>query len=160
MLNGDLAMRTAFDFSPLYRTTVGFDRIVHLLDAATQSPAANNNYPPYDIEMTAENKYVITIACAGFAEKELDIQTEKGVLIVKGKKENDEKDRKFLYQGIANRSFERKFQLADYVEVTGAKLENGLLKINLLKEIPDTMKPKKIEINSSKTIEQKPQAIA
>ncbi len=160
MLNGDLVMRTAFDFSPLYRSSVGFDRIVHQLDAATQSSNSNSNYPPYDIEMTSENNYAITIACAGFTEEELDIQTEKGVLIARGKKAKEEDSRNFLYQGIANRSFERKFQLADYVEVTGAKLENGLLKISLLKEIPETMKPKKIEINGVKTIEQKSTAIA
>ncbi|MDX1340895.1 MAG: Hsp20 family protein [Reinekea sp.] len=147
-------MRTAFDFSPLYRTTVGFDRIAHLLDAANQSTSSGNNYPPYDIEVTGENQYTITIAVAGFTEQELDIHSENGVLQVRGKKEKDESKRQFLYQGIAYRSFERKFQLADYVKVTGANLENGLLKIELLKEVPEAMKPKKIAISSTKTIEQ------
>ena len=148
-------MRTAFDFSPLYRNTVGFDRIVQLLDAASQGSASNTNYPPYDIEVTGENQYTITIAVAGFAENELEIQSENGVLQVRGKKEKDETERQFLYQGIAYRSFERKFQLADYVKVTGANLENGLLKIDLFKEIPEAMKPKKIAIGNARTIEQK-----
>lgn len=148
-------MRSAFDFSPLYRTTVGFDRLAHLLDAASQGNANGNNYPPYDIEVTGENEYAITIAVAGFTEDELDIQSENSVLSVRGKKQKDEAEtRQYLYQGIAYRSFERKFQLADYVRVTNARLENGLLKIELLKEVPDAMKPKKISISSSKTIEQ------
>ena len=147
-------MRTAFDFSPLYRTTVGFDRIAHLLDAANQSTSSGNNYPPYDIEVTGENEYTITIAVAGFAEHELDIQSENGVLQVRGKKDKDESKRQFLYQGIAYRSFERKFQLADYIKVTGANLENGILMIQLLKEVPEAMKPKKIAINGTNTIEQ------
>jgi len=147
-------MRTAFDFSPLYRTTVGFDRIAHLLDAANQSSGNSNNYPPYDIEVTGDNQYTVTIAVAGFTESELDIQSENGVLHVRGKKEKDETKRQFLYQGIAYRSFERKFQLADYVKVLNAKLENGVLRIDLLKEVPDAMKAKKIQINASKTIDQ------
>ena len=147
-------MRTAFDFSPLYRTTVGFDRIAQLLDAASQSTTSNTNYPPYDIEATGENRYTITIAIAGFSESELDIQSENGVLIVRGKKEKDETKRHYLYQGIAYRSFERKFQLADYVRVLDAHLENGLLSVDLLKEVPDAMKPKKIAINRTKTLEQ------
>lgn len=147
-------MRTAFDFTPLYRTTVGFDRIAQILDAANQSSSNGNNYPPYDIEATGEHQYTITVAVAGFAENELDIQSENGVLQVRGKKEKDDTKRHYLYQGIAYRSFERKFQLADYVKVTGAHLEHGLLKIDLVKEIPEAMKPKKIAINSTKTIEQ------
>lgn len=147
-------MRTAFDFSPLYRTTIGFDRIAQLLDAANQSSSNGNNYPPYDIEVTGEHQYTITIAVAGFAENELDIQSENGVLQVRGKKDKEEGKRQYLYQGIAYRSFERKFQLADYVKVTGAHLENGLLKIDLLKEVPEAMKPKKIAINGAKTLEQ------
>jgi len=151
-------MRTAFDFSPLYRTTVGFDRIAQLLDAANQNSTNGNNYPPYDIEVTGENRYTITIAVAGFAENELEIHSENGVLQVRGKKEKDETKKQFLYQGIAYRSFERKCQLADYVKVTGANLENGILKIDLLKEVPEAMKPKKISITSTKTIEQSNEA--
>lgn len=147
-------MRTAFDFSPLYRTTVGFDRIAHLLEAANQASTPSNNYPPYDIEVIGENEYAITIAVAGFAENELDIESENGVLFVRGKKDKDENTRKFLHQGIAYRSFERKFQLADFVKVVGAGLQNGLLKIHLQKEIPEAMKPKKIAINNDRVIEQ------
>jgi molecular chaperone IbpA len=147
-------MRTAFDFSPLYRTTVGFDRIAQILDAANQNSTNTNNYPPYDIEMTGDNTYTITIAVAGFTENELDIQSENNVLQVRGKKDKVDSKKKFLYQGIAYRSFERKFQLADYVRVLDARLENGLLKVDLLKEIPEAMKPKKISINGNKTIEQ------
>lgn len=147
-------MRTTFDFSPLYRTSVGFDRIAQILDAANQNTGSGNNYPPYDIEVTGENQYTITIAVAGFLESEIDIQSENGVLQVRGKKEKQAEKQKFLYQGIAYRAFERKFQLADYVKVLGARLEHGLLQIDLLKEIPEAMKPKKIEINGTKTIEQ------
>lgn len=146
-------MRTAFDFTPLYRNSVGFDRIAHLLDAA-HSAGSNNNYPPYDIEVTGDNQYTITIAVAGFGEHELDIQSENGVLQIRGKKEKTDKKQTYLYQGIAYRSFERKFQLADYVEVGGAALEHGLLKIELFKEVPEAMKPKKIAIKGAKTIEQ------
>ena len=150
-------MRTSFDFSPLYRTTVGFDRIAQILDAANQTQTSNNNYPPYDIEVTGENQYTITIAVAGFLENEIEIQSENGVLQVRGKKEKQPEKKQFLYQGIAYRSFERKFQLADYVKVLGARLEHGLLQIDLLKEVPEAMKPKKIAINSTKTIQQTPE---
>ncbi|MBU2864830.1 Hsp20 family protein [Reinekea marina] len=148
-------MRTAFDFSPLYRNTVGFDRFASLLDSAAQSSNNSTNYPPYDIESTGENTYAITIAAAGFTEDELNITSENGTLVVKGKKEKTDEERKYLHQGIAFRSFERKFQLADHVEVTGANLQNGLLRIDLLKELPEAMKPKKIAINSNRVLEQK-----
>ena len=106
-------MRTALDFTPLYRSTVGFDRLANIIDNALQQNTNGTSYPPYNIELVEDNRYAITIAVAGFAQDELDIQTEKGVLTVRGKKAEDKKDRKFLYQGIATRSFERKFQLAD-----------------------------------------------
>ena len=147
-------MRTAFDFTPLYRNTVGFDRLAHLLDAASQNTNNSNNYPPYDIEVTGENQYAITIAVAGFAEHELDIQSENGVLLISGEKEKSKDEKQFLYQGLAYRSFKRKFQLADYVKVVDANLKNGLLTVQLTKEIPDAMKAKKIAINSTKIIEQ------
>lgn len=140
-------MRNAFDFTPLYRTTVGFDRLANLIDSANQQAQSGAGYPPYNIELVSENKYSITLALAGFKESELDLQTEKGVLTVRGKKSEDKSDKKYLYQGISNRSFERKFQLADHVEVVGASLNNGLLEISLVKEIPEAMKPKKIAIN-------------
>jgi len=143
----------AIDFSPLYRSTVGFDRLANLLDNALQQNHSTG-YPPYNIESVEENQYAITVAVAGFSEGELDIQTERGVLTIRGKKAEDKKERKYLHQGIATRGFERKFQLADHVEVTGADLNNGLLTVSLTKEVPEAMKPKRIAIgNGSKTIE-------
>lgn len=142
----------AIDFSPLYRSTVGFDRLATLLDTA-QNSNHSNGYPPYNIETTKENEYAITIAVAGFEESELDIQSERGVLTVRGRKAADEKnDRTYLYQGIATRTFERKFQLADHVEVVNADLANGMLTINLVKEIPEAMKPKRISIGGGSVI--------
>lgn len=138
------------DLSPLYRSTIGFDRLGSLLDSALRAEQASAGYPPYNIEVADDNRYGITLAVAGFEQSELDIQVEKGVLTVRGKKASDSKEeRKYLYQGIATRSFERKFNLADHVEVTGASLNNGLLTINLVKEIPEAMKPKTIAINQS-----------
>ncbi len=136
----------AIDFSPLYRNTVGFDSLFNLLDSTMQQ-SASNSYPPYDIESIEEGKYRITLAVAGFAESDLDIQTERGVLTVRGKREEDAKQ-EYLHRGIAKRSFERKFQLADHVEVVDADLVNGLLHVTLVKEIPEAMKPKKIAIGS------------
>ena len=144
------------DLTPLYRNSVGFDRFGSMLDSALRSDKTSAGYPPYDIEALSENEYSITLAVAGFEESELDIQVEKGVLSVSGKKADADKERSYLYQGIANRSFERKFNLADFIEVTGADLSNGLLKINLVKEIPEAMKPKTITIGQSgKTLEHK-----
>lgn len=134
----------AIDFSPLYRNTVGFDGLFNLLDSTMQQ-STTNAYPPYDIESLEEGKYRITLALAGFSESELDIQTERGVLSVRGKREDDGES-EYLHRGIAKRSFERKFQLADHVEVVDAELNNGLLHITLVKEIPEAMKPKKIAI--------------
>lgn len=143
------------DLTPLYRSSVGFDRLASLLDSTLRGEQTSSGYPPYDIEVLDENQYAITIAVAGFEQDELDIQTEKGVLTVRGRKADSDKERNFLHQGIAYRAFERKFNLADYVEVTEANLSNGLLTINLAKEIPEAMKPKKISIGQaeSKTIE-------
>lgn len=138
------------DLTPLYRSSIGFDHFGSLLDSALSSEQSAG-YPPYNIEVVDENKYSITLALAGFDETDIDIQTEKGVLTVKGKKESAAEEKQFLHQGIANRSFERKFNLADHVEVQGASLEKGLLTINLLREIPEAMKPKTIQINSSST---------
>ncbi len=138
----------AIDFSPLYRSTVGFDRLANLLDSALQHNHGNG-YPPYNIESTDENTYQITLAVAGFDRSELDLQSERGVLTVRGEKNQANKDeRNYLYQGIATRTFERKFQLADYVEVVNADLSNGMLTIQLVKEIPEAMKPKRIAIGA------------
>lgn len=143
-------MRT-FDFSPLYRSTVGFDHLSNLLDAASRGEANNNGYPPYNIELLEKDKYQITMAVAGFVEDELKLQTEKQVLTVTGTKVADDSvQRNYLHQGIAARNFERRFQLADHVEVKEAKLANGLLYINLVREIPEALKPKQIPIGTAK----------
>lgn len=136
----------AIDLTPLYRSSVGFDRLATLIDSALTTETAVGGYPPYDIELLDENRYAITLAAAGFSQEELDIQVEKGVLTVRGSKSAKD-ECTYLYQGIANRTFERKFNLADYIEVTGADFSNGLLTINLVKEIPEAMKPKSIAIN-------------
>lgn len=137
---------TTIDLTPLYRSSVGFDRLASLLDTAMRSDHPTAGYPPYDIEVLEEDCYAITLAVAGFERGELDIQVERGVLTVRGRKEPRGEQGKYLYQGIANRAFERKFNLADYVEVTGAEMTNGLLKISLKKIIPEAMKPRSIEI--------------
>ncbi len=135
-----------YDLSPLYRSTVGFDRLFSLLDQATSNDAAPS-YPPYNIERTAENAYRITIAVAGFAEGDLTIESKENALSVRGDKQPaDAEKREILHQGIAARAFERRFQLADYVQVTGASLENGLLHIDLVREIPEAKKPRQIAI--------------
>jgi len=137
------------DLTPLYRSSVGFDRFGSLLDAASQAEKSSAGYPPYNIEVVEENNYSITIAVAGFKQSEIDIQVENGVLTVRGKKENTV-EKQYLHQGIATRSFERKFNLADHIEVTNADLQDGLLILGLIKEVPEAMKPKSIAINGSK----------
>ena len=135
-----------FDLSPLYRSTVGFDRLFNLLDQATSNEAAPS-YPPYNIERIAENAYRITMAVAGFDEKELSIEAHAHVLTVKGEKaEETAGESEYLYRGIAKRAFERRFQLADFVRVSAADLADGLLTIDLVREVPEAMKPHKIAI--------------
>lgn len=147
------------DLTPLYRNSVGFDRMASLLDNALRSQKAGVGFPPYDIETTGEDRYAITLAVAGFEESELDIQVENGVLRVSGKKADESEEKSYLYRGIANRSFERKFNLADFIEVQGAVLKNGLLTISLVKEIPEAMKPRSIEIKpAGATLEHKEEA--
>ncbi|SFG84302.1 Hsp20 family protein [Neptunomonas qingdaonensis] len=141
----------SIDLTPLYRSSVGFDRLASLIDHALASETNTNGYPPYNIEMLDEKRYAITLAVAGFSQEEIDIQVEKGVLTVRGNKP-EKNEAKFLHRGIANRTFERKFNLADYVEVTGADLINGLLTISLVKEIPEAMKPKTIAINTNEPV--------
>jgi molecular chaperone IbpA len=136
-----------FDFSPLYRSTVGFDHLSNLLDAVNRNDASQPSYPPYNIEAVEKDKYQITMAVAGFVESELELQSEKQTLTVKGKKEEADGKRNYLHQGIAARNFERRFQLADHVEVVGANLANGLLYIDLVRVIPEAMRPKLIPIN-------------
>ena len=146
----------AVDYSPLYRSTVGFDRLFSLLDNMSQ-PENTPSYPPYNIERTGEDSYRITMAVAGFAEKDIAIEAKQNALTVTAeKKDEEESDREVLFRGIAARSFERRFQLADHVEVKEASLENGLLHIDLVREIPEAMKPRKIAIGgSAKQIEGK-----
>jgi molecular chaperone IbpA len=139
------------DFSPLYRSTVGFDRLFSLLDGMAQADQAQA-YPPYNIERTGETTYRISMAVAGFDEDELVIETKPNLLTVTGKKAEAEggQDNAFLYRGIANRGFERRFHTADYVEVTGASLKHGLLHIDLKREIPEALKPRRIAIDAAK----------
>lgn len=139
------------DLTPLYRNSVGYDRFGSLLDAAFQTEKATSGYPPYNIEVVEENNYAITVAVAGFKEAEIELQVENGVLTVRGKKEASDSEKSYLHQGIATRSFERKFNLADHIEVVGANMADGLLTVQLVKEIPEAMKPRTIAINGSTT---------
>ena len=134
----------AIDFAPLYRSTVGFDRLFAKLDGLSQPEG--QTYPPYNIERTGENAYRISMAVAGFGEGDLQIESRENVLTVKGERTEETSEGEVLYRGIAGRSFERRFQLADHVEVKGASLKNGLLHIDLVRVIPEAMKPRKIEI--------------
>ena len=137
-----------FDLSPLYRSAIGFDRLASMLDAANRSNEQQPSYPPYNIELRGENEYRITMAVAGFDRSELEIQTENGNLTITGRKTPDQQEHQYLYQGIAARNFERRFQLADHVRVIKASMENGLLHVDLIREIPEAMKSRRIEIDS------------
>ncbi len=136
------------DFSPLYRSTIGFDRLASLLDNVSRSEQGQPSYPPYDIELTGEDSYQISMAVAGFAEQELSIQVDQNLLTVTGSKQESSDGRKYLHKGIAARNFERRFQLADHVRVENARIENGLLHIALKRELPESMKPREIKISS------------
>ena len=153
-------MRTYnLDLTPLFRSTVGFDRMGRLLDTAFNSEAPS--YPPYNIEKIADDQYRITMAVAGFNEADLDITQNNNTLIVNGEQEKDEVDSKYLHRGIATRAFQRQFELADHVNVTNAGLENGLLVIELKREVPEELKPRKIAIGdggAAKTLEHEKQA--
>lgn len=140
-------MRT-IDFSPIFRSSIGFDHLAALLDAAARSDQNQGGFPPYDIALLEEDQYRITMAVAGFKQSDIDITAEDDTLTVKGKQDS-ENGKKYLYQSIARRGFERKFKLADYVKVVDANLEDGLLHIELKREIPEAMKPRKIDIGSS-----------
>ena len=147
---------SSFDFSPLYRTVVGFDRLASMIDTASRLDGAQG-YPPYNIEQSIEdeNAYAIELAVAGFGEDDLDLEVKESQLIVIGKKDGGAENRKFLHRGIAERGFIRRFQLADHVVVSGANLKNGLLRIELKRELPEAMKPRKIAIGETA----KPQVI-
>lgn len=144
---------TTIDFSPLFRSMIGFDRLASTLETAYR--AEPGGYPPYNVEVQDENRYRITLAVAGFSAPEIDLEAKDNLLTVSGQRQTSEVEGNFLYRGIANRSFERKLQLADYVQVVDAKLENGLLHIELVREVPEAMKPRRIAIRGTET----PQAI-
>jgi molecular chaperone IbpA len=148
LLNGGYVAMTRYDFSPLFRSTVGFDRMMNLLESAPQVAEATS-YPPYNIEKLDDDSYQITMAVAGFGADDIEIESREDVLFVSGKVKETGTDGNYLHRGIAGRSFKRSFQLADHVKVTGARLENGLLHIDLKREIPEEKKPRKIEIQSS-----------
>ena len=139
------------DFAPFYRSTVGFDRLFDLLDSVSGFDAGVPAYPPYNIERLGENEYRITMAVAGFGEDELKIDVKEQTLNVKGEKKAEDKERQFLHRGIAARAFERRFQLADHVEVKGADLKDGLLHIDLVRNVPERLKPRSIAIGNGKT---------
>ena len=152
-----------YDFSPFYRSTIGFDRLFSMLDQAPGFETGNSPYPPYNIERTGENAYRITLAVAGFDESELAVETRENTLTVRGAKDaqqkNGEEKRDMLYQGIAARAFERRFHLADHVSATRASCENGLLHIDLVREVPEAQKPRTIAIQTpGKTIDVTPAA--
>jgi molecular chaperone IbpA len=140
---------TTFDFSPLFRSTIGFDRLARLVDSATRVDSGAVAYPPYNIEKTGEDAYRLTMAVAGFAENELDVTVHEGTMIVTGKAADKDVEDRFLHRGIARRAFERRFTLSDYMKVTGANLENGLLHVDLVREVPEAAKPRQIKIGAS-----------
>lgn len=137
-----------FDFAPLYRSTVGFDRLVQLLDSVSGVDTDAPTYPPYNIERMGENQYRITMAVAGFGQDDIKIEVKEQSLTIKGEKKPEDKERQFLHRGIANRAFDRRFQLADHVEVTGADLKDGLLHVDLVRNVPERLKPRTIAISN------------
>ena len=145
-------MTSAFDFSPLFRSTVGFDRLAHLLENASRFEPTN--WPPYNIEKTGEDAYRITMAVAGFAPDEIEVVAKPNLLTVSGQKAKSEEGVQYLHRGIATRSFRQTFELADYVKVADAKLDNGLLMIELVREVPEAMKPRRIEIKAGEALGQ------
>jgi molecular chaperone IbpA len=146
-------MRT-YDFAPLYRSTVGFDRLATMLDRALTADVGANSYPPYNIEKSGEDEYRISIAVAGFSENELSVEMRDGQLVVSAKKAEEEKDpNTYLHRGIASRAFEKRFQMADHVRPVGAETKDGLLHIDLVREVPEALKPRRIEIQNSQTLQ-------
>lgn len=147
-------MRT-YDFSPLYRATVGFDRITDLMDRVLSADVAQPTYPPYNIEKTDENAYRISLAVAGFSGPELSVEVKDGALVVAARKAEDEAPKTYLHRGIATRAFERRFALADHVKVSGATHADGMLHIDLVREVPEALKPRRVEIATGETVEAK-----
>lgn len=138
-----------FDLTPLYRATVGFDQIADLMDRVSTTDQTRQSYPPYNIEKTADDAWRVSIAVAGFSSEELTVELRANELVVTAKKETDDSEVKYLHRGIATRAFERRFQLAEHVHVTAANHENGMLSIDLKREVPEALKPRRIEIASS-----------
>ncbi|QMU58111.1 MAG: Hsp20 family protein [Boseongicola sp.] len=145
----------AYDFAPLYRASVGFDQIADLMDRVSTDTSSAPSYPPYNIEKTSEDGWRISIAVAGFGDEDLGVEVKENALIVTARKASDEAERTFLHRGIATRAFERRFTLADHVRVSGASHVNGMLNIDLTREVPEALKPRRIEIASGDTIETK-----
>ena len=143
---------TTFDFSPLFRSTIGFDRLQKLMDSALEMDQATSGYPPYNIEATGKDAYRITMAVAGFDAADLEIEAQENTLTVTGRKEQEGEESLYLHRGIAGRDFVRRFQLADYVTVAGANLANGLLTIDLVRELPEKLKPRRIEIAAARPV--------
>lgn len=141
-------MRT-FDFSPLFRSTIGFDHLSRLMDTAAKMDDGGNGYPPYNIEKLGEDRYRISMAVAGFGEEDLEITAVENTLIIRGRSQGDEEGGTFLYRGIAGRAFERRFQLAEHIRVQGATLVNGLLHVELVREVPEAQKPRSIKITAA-----------
>ena len=137
------------DFAPLYRSTVGFDRLFDLLDSVSGFDAGPTAYPPYDIERLGENEYRITMAVAGFSDNEVKVDLKEQMLNIRGEKKTEDKERQFLHRGIATRSFDRRFRLADHVEVKGADLKDGLLHVDLVRNVPERLKPRSVAIGNS-----------
>jgi molecular chaperone IbpA len=136
----------SFDFSPLFRSTIGFDRLARMVDSATRVDGAAPSYPPYNIEKTGDDAYRLTMAVAGFAQDALDIMVHENTLVVTGKSQTEDERGRYLHRGIARRAFERRFSLADHIKVVGASLDNGLLHVDLVREVPEAMKPRQIKI--------------
>ena len=145
-------MRT-FDLAPLYRATVGFDQVADLMDRVLTQDAGNQTYPPYNIEKTADDTWRISVAVAGFSDADLMVETRDNALIISGRKTEDEAERTYLHRGIATRAFERRFALADHVRVTGATHADGMLHVDLTREVPEALKPRRIEIARSEATE-------
>ena len=145
-------MRT-YDFAPLYRATVGFDQIADLMDRVLTNEGAQPSYPPYNIEKLEDDSYRISIAVAGFSDADLSVEVRENALIVSARKVEDDKERSYLHRGIATRAFERRFHLADHVQVTGASHVDGMLHIDLVREVPEALKPRQISISSTRQIE-------
>lgn len=147
-------MRNAFDFTPYRRSTIGFDRLFDMLETTAQAAETADTYPPYDVEQIDDDSYRISIAVAGFSRDEIEITSKPNLLVVSGRK-RESGERRFIHRGIAARAFDRQFQLGDYVQVTGASLTDGLLEIELRRELPEAVKPRKIEIGDAATVTQR-----